>query len=765
MTEAVTAEAVAEPQEKKGGRHLVPIFAGLLVAMFLAALDQTIFSTALPTIVGDLHGVDQMLWVTTAYLLAATIMMPIYGKLGDLIGRKSLLIIALSIFVGGSLVGAVANDMTVLIIGRAIQGLGGGGLMLLAQAIIADVVPARERGKYMGVMGAVFGLSSVVGPLLGGWFTESLSWRMGFWLNVPLGIVAILAAVLFLKLPKHDQKPNIDILGIATMAVGVTALILATSWGGNKYDWDSWQILGLFGVTAVFGVLFVIAEKFAKEPIIPLHLFKQRNFNLTTVAGLIIAIAMFGAIGYMPTYLQMSQGVSATESGLMLIPMVAGLLITSIISGQIVSRTGKYKWAPIVSMIITTGGVLLLSTLTVDTPLWVLMAYIFVLGAGIGVGMQNLILIVQNTFPAREVGTATASNNFFRQIGASLGSAVVGSIFTSRLTDLLTERMPAQAMQGAGGANSLTPDLVKHLPQQIQDIIVGAYNDALTPIFLYLAPLLLVALILVFFVKEKPLATTIEGSGADLLESADEGAALAAAGSVAAPAAAPAATEVATVNRPIAITVGSDDDLDHELLRGRDDEALPVGAHAMITEQSKIINGSSVEVDQASGWNPEELDDPAERLSVAALDVLTAAQQQVRAQDLAGARTIERVGAQLDDVTHRFDAAIGGFHRELQQIRDELLSGRLDPAPVPQGSGGDELRQYEYNLLLDSQQTADRVTKLAQQEAERTLAEADQQRVELEKRIERLRSVERELTGAVSHQLGSAEQDRATDSI
>ncbi len=498
-----------------GNRHLVPVFAGLLVAMFLAALDQTIFSTALPTIVGDLHGVSHMLWVTTAYLVAATIMMPIYGKLGDVIGRKSLLVVALSIFVVGSLVGAVSQDMTMLIIGRAVQGLGGGGLMLLAQAIIADVVPARERGRYMGVMGAVFGLSSVVGPLLGGWFTESLSWRVGFWLNVPLGLVAISFALFFLKLPRHDQRPRVDVAGILTMAVAVTALILATSWGGNQYDWASWQVIGLFAVTVVFGAAFVMVERRAAEPIIPLHLFAHRNFNLTTLTGLVIAIAMFGVIGYMPTYLQMSTGVSATVSGLMLIPMVAGLLTASIIAGQIVTRTGRYKWAPVLSTLIVTAGVLLLSRLTVDTPTWVLMAYIFVLGAGIGVGMQNLILIVQNTFPAREVGTATAANNFFRQIGASLGSSIVGSIFTSRLTGLLAERLPAQALQNAhgGGVNSLTPDLVRHLPQQIQAVVVGAYNDALAPIFLYIAPLVLAALVLVLFIKEKALATTIEDSG------------------------------------------------------------------------------------------------------------------------------------------------------------------------------------------------------------------------------------------------------------
>lgn len=483
--------------------------------MFLAALDQTIFSTALPTIVGELDGVDQMLWVTTAYLLASTIMMPIYGKLGDLIGRKSLLIFALSVFVAGSLVGALAGNMGVLITGRAIQDIGGGGLMLLAQAIIADVVPARERGKYMGIMGAVFGLSSVVGPLLGGWFTESLSWRWGFWLNIPLGILAIVAAVFFLKLPKHSQRARLDVWGILTMAVAVTALFLATSWGGNTYEWDSWQIIVLFAVTVVFGGLFVLAERHAVEPIIPMHLFRKRNFVLTTVAALVIAIAMFGAIGYMPTYLQMTTGVSATKSGLMLLPMVGGLLVTSIASGQIVSRTGRYKWAPILSMVVTALGVFLLSTMSADTAVWVIMVHMAVLGAGLGIGMQNLVLIVQNTFPIAEVGTATASNNFFRQIGASLGSAIVGSVFTSRLTDLLSERMPAQAAgaMGGGDTNSLTPALVDSLPQSIQDIIVGAYTDALTPIFLWLLPLLGVALILVLFVKEEPLATSNAASG------------------------------------------------------------------------------------------------------------------------------------------------------------------------------------------------------------------------------------------------------------
>ncbi|GAB3927783.1 hypothetical protein GCM10011575_10770 [Microlunatus endophyticus] len=711
-TAAPVAATIPDPApERTGNRHLVPIFAGLLVAMFLAALDQTIFSTALPTIVGDLHGVNHMLWVTTAYLVAATIMMPIYGKLGDLVGRKSLLIFALSVFVGGSFVGALAGDMTVLIIGRAIQGIGGGGLMLLAQATIADVVPARERGRYMGVMGAVFGLSSVVGPLLGGWFTESLTWRLGFWLNVPLGIIAILVVVFFLKLPKHDQRATLDVFGIVTMAIAVTSLILATSWGGGQYDWNSWQIIGLFALTLVFGVLFVIAERNAREPIIPLHLFAKRNFNLTTLGGLIIAVAMFGAIGYLPTYLQMSQGVSATVSGLMLIPMVAGLLIASIVSGQIVTRTGRYKWAPIVSMIITGGGLLLLSTLTVDTPLWQLMAYIFVLGAGIGTGMQNLILIVQNTFPNREVGTATAANNFFRQIGASLGSSIVGSIFANRLATLLTERMPAGASQSAGSnINSLTPDIVKHLPEAVQNVIIGAYNDALTPIFLYLAPLLGIALVLVIFVREKALATTIEGSGAE-----------------------------------VDVTAKSEAE---PALQAAEAAGLPVAAEATVPAAGSWTVASPEPLSRAVRAGHAV---PAEDLETsAAVSVLTAARDHVRANTVPGDAPTERLAGRLDDVSQQLDATIGATHRQLDQIRQQFAE-TATPAPAE----GDEA--HEAVLLQDSHTVADRVTRNARAEAERILAEAEDRRAEIDHQIADLRATERELSARVSGLLAAPE--------
>jgi len=496
--------------ENSGKRHILLVFAGLLVTMLLASLDQTIFSTALPTIVGELNGVDHMLWVTTAYILAATVMLPVYGKIGDLIGRRGLLIGAISIFIVGSIVGGLAPDMTWLIIGRAVQGLGGGGLMILSQAIIADVVPARERGKYMGIMGGVFALSSVAGPLLGGWFTESIGWRWAFWMNIPLGALAIVSAVFFLRLPKvkHD-RPKLDVAGMGLLALASTGLVLVSTWGGTTYDWDSLLIMSLIAATVVAAAAFVMVERRAAEPIMPLHMFKDRNFNLTTSAGLIIGIAMFGALAYLPTYLQMVTGANATQAGFLMIPMMAALLVSSVISGQVVSKTGRYKLFPIAGTLLVAVALVLLSTMTPTLPIWVLCSYLAVMGLGLGLSMQILILIVQNSFPNTEVGTATASNNYFRQIGASLGAAVVGSLFVSRLGDLLEERMPA-ASGASGASNSFTPGMVRDLPESVQSIIVGSYNDALTPVFLYLVPLVLVAVVLLSLVTEKPLATTIE---------------------------------------------------------------------------------------------------------------------------------------------------------------------------------------------------------------------------------------------------------------
>ncbi|NQX33384.1 MDR family MFS transporter [Herbiconiux sp. VKM Ac-2851] len=511
-----SAPAAADPAESTGltKRRVNLIFAALLVAMLLSALDQTILGTALPTIVGELDGVNHMLWVATAYILASTIVMPVYGKVGDLIGRKSLFVIALSIFVFGSAIGGFAMSMEWLIAGRFIQGLGGGGLMILSQAIIADVIPARDRGKYMGFIGAVFGLSSVAGPLLGGLFTDTLSWRYAFWINVPLGIAAIVAAVALIKLPKLNRavRPKIDVAGMVTLAIAASALVLTASWGGTEYEWNSPEIIGLIIATVVAAVAFVLIERKSSEPVIPMSLFANRNFTLTTLGGLAIGISMFGAIGYMPTFLQIVNNVNATVSGFMLLPMLAGLLVTGIGGGFLISKTGRYKWMPIVGSLVVAGALVLFSTMRADTPLGLVLVYLAILGLGIGLAMQVLVLIVQNSVPHSMVGTATAGNNFFREIGASLGSAVVGSLFVARLTEQLASS--AAQLGGGGGAlptdtNALTPAAINALPPEVHTIIVEAYSNALSPVYLYLVPLMLVAALLLCFVKEIPLETTV----------------------------------------------------------------------------------------------------------------------------------------------------------------------------------------------------------------------------------------------------------------
>ncbi|SJM57010.1 MDR family MFS transporter [Gulosibacter sp. 10] len=499
------------PAGKPKRRSIVPLFITLMLTMLLASLSQMVLASALPTIVGELHGVEHMMWVTTAYLLTATIMMPIYGNISDLLGRKPVLLTAIGIFVAGSVIGAVAGDMEVLIVARLVQGLGGGGLMILSQAAIADVVPARDRGKYMGILGGVFAFSSVAGPLIGGWLTEGPGWRWAFWMNVPLGLIALVATIVLLRLPSPDapKRRRIDYLGMAALAAGTSTLILVATWGGSTYEWASPQIIGLAAATVVFAALFILIESRVAEPIMPMSMFKDRNISLTTFAGLLIALPMFGAIGYMPTYFQMAVGANPQQAGLLMIPMMAAMLTVSIVTGIIISRTGRYKIMPLIGVTLLTAFVALLSTVTLDTPVFVICLYMGGMGVGLGMSQQVLTLIVQNAVPHRLVGTATAANNYFRQVGGSLGSAVVGSLFVGRLSSLMSERLP-EGQGPADGAASLTPDLIHSLPAEVQEIIVSSYNEALIPIFLFMAPIVLVTVLMLIFVREKPLATSID---------------------------------------------------------------------------------------------------------------------------------------------------------------------------------------------------------------------------------------------------------------
>ncbi|GLU48555.1 MDR family MFS transporter [Nocardiopsis ansamitocini] len=492
-------------------RRIWIIFGALLSGMLLASLDQTIVSTAMPTIVGQLGGVEHQTWITTAYLLATTVAMPAYGKLGDVLGRRHLFLGAIAIFTVASIGCAFAPDFWTFVAFRAMQGLGGAGLMVLSQTIIADIVPAKERGKFMGPLGAVFGVSAVAGPLLGGLFVDHLTWHWAFYINIPIGIAAFAVAWKMLTLPGKRPVKRIDWLGLALLSVATTCLILATDLGGGELGWTDPVTLLAAGGLVVALLCFLMVERRAQDPIIPLSLFRNPIFVNATAIGLMLGLGMFAALAFVPTFLQMAAGTSAAASGLLGLPMMVGLFATATWSGLAISRTGRYRPYPIAGIVLMLVAMIAMTTLSGQTPIWLICTYLFVFGSGIGLVMQVVVLVVQNAVDPAMVGTATSTNNYFREVGASLGVAVVGALFTTRLSERLGEAFSgagASAAEAEEAAATIDPATLASLPEQLRLVIVDAYADSLAPVFWILVPFLVVALLLALLLKQIPLSDT-----------------------------------------------------------------------------------------------------------------------------------------------------------------------------------------------------------------------------------------------------------------
>jgi len=488
------AQAEAVPARR---REVMVVLPGLMLAFMLAMLDNFIVGTAMPTIVRDLGGLSHLSWVVTAYVLGTTVSTPLWGKIGDMYGRKGVFITSIVVFLAGSALSGAAQSMTQLIGFRALQGLGAGGLVVGAMAIIGDLVPPRERGRYQGVMSAVMAVAMVAGPLVGGYITDNLNWRWAFYVNVPIGIVALALLVTRLHLPKHRAQHRIDWTGAGLLAIGITALVLITTWGGNQYAWGSTMILGLVAVAVVSLAVFAFVEPKAPEPILSLGLFRNRNFSLTSVIGFLVGFAMFGAISYLPLYQQTVQGASATNSGLLLLPMMAGLLITSIVAGQMITRTGRYRAYPVIGGALMTVGMVLLAFMGLHTTKTETALAMLVLGLGMGFLMQTTMLIAQNSVEQRDIGVASSTSTFFRSIGGSFGVSLFGAIFNHSLTSSLTKSVgPAAAHQiTSSGASTLSGGVKLPLP------VLAGIADGISSVFFWATFLAVVVPVLAIFIK------------------------------------------------------------------------------------------------------------------------------------------------------------------------------------------------------------------------------------------------------------------------
>ena len=502
----MAAEPVPAPRAYTH-RQIMVILGALMSGMLLAALDQTIVATALPTIVGDLGGLNHLSWVVTAYLLASTVTTPLYGKISDLYGRKPVFQFAIVVFLAGSALAGLSQNMTELIAFRGLQGIGAGGLITLAITIIGDVVPPRERGRYQGYMGAVFALSSVIGPLLGGFFVDHLSWRWVFYVNLPVGAVALVVTSIVLDLPRRRISHRIDYLGTALLVAGVSAILLAVTWGGTQYAWGSATIVALAAGGAALLVAFVAVERRVEEPVLPPHLFRNRVFAVSTATMFIVGLAMFGGIIYLPLFLQVVGGRSATNAGLLLLPLILGLMFTSIASGRIISRTGRYKAFPVCGMLVMAAGMYLLSTMGPTTTQVQASAYMVVLGLGLGMVMQVLVLAVQNAVDPKDLGTATGAATFLRSMGGSFGVALLGAVLSNRLASNLADLLPGGHLPAGVSPDTLkgSPAAILGLPPAVRGPVVEAFARSIDTVFLVGVPIAIVGFAISLLLREVPL--------------------------------------------------------------------------------------------------------------------------------------------------------------------------------------------------------------------------------------------------------------------
>ena len=491
-------------------RQILVVLAGVMAGMLLFALDQGIVGTALPRIVSELGGLDKLSWVVTAYLLTSTATTPLWGKISDLYGRRLIFQVAIVIFLIGSALSGLSQNMGQLIAFRALQGVGGGGLFAIALSIIGDVIPPRERGRYQGYFGAVFGVSSVAGPLLGGWLTDGPGWRWIFYINLPVGLAALVVTSMVLRMPVIRRQHKIDYLGAATIVGAVTCLLLYLDWRGNDYGWTDPFALALVAGTVLLAGLFVAIERRADEPIIPMRLFRNPVFSVGNLFAFLAGVAMFGTIIFLPVYLQAVKGFSPTESGLAQLPAIVGIFSTSITSGQLITRTGRYKIFPVIGAVVMTVAMFLLSRLGVDTPFWQVALYEYLFGAGLGFTMQTIVTAVQNSVEYRDMGSATSSTTFFRQMGGSVGAAVFGAVLSSRLTHYLIEQLAKAGVQpGAAGPKVEANDVqaIQHLGEPIKSVVLWAFTHALDDVFLVGVPFMVAAVVVALMLKEVPLRT------------------------------------------------------------------------------------------------------------------------------------------------------------------------------------------------------------------------------------------------------------------